>query len=316
MVPVRAAKRDTKMSATRNLLIPRNPRAGVIFSANDARQETVIRYLMQIIGAGRYFKTNEFEADWRERYNVYFIGGPVIAGVLDEKVTEFVAANHDWLEQQRVVLFGFCPTEESAEAGLQPICDLLGNAVLDQITIGIGPVGLNLPAISQIGLRMKHLKDDGGTKLPPHELKEHIESFLNMRKHCVLCTGHNGEVRATSVSYTYHDGHVYIMSEGSGKFANLLLNDRVSIAMFAPRMRASKVAGIQLSGKTSIWHPDSDEYRRIVDIKGSDYERLRSFPFILWALDVKIETAEFWWGDLTDQGYAPRQVYHFGDVNE
>ena len=48
--------------------------------------------------------------------------------------------------------------------------------------------------------------------------------------------------------------------------------------------------------------------------KGSDCERLRSLPFLLWAIDVKIDKAEFWWGDLTDQGYAPRQVYDFNET--
>jgi len=292
------------MSPPLKTRIPRNPRAGLIYATSDSQQDTIIRDLMRIVGAGRDFSVDRFDPDRRDLYNVYMIGG-----VIDARLVDFVTANRDWLIHTRVILFGFCLPGETC--AFDALAEPLGDAVLERIAVPLDPSGPDLPSISAIGLRLKAFKDDGGAKLPTDELREHIESFLNMRKHCVLCTGHGDQVRATSVSYKYHDGHVYIMSEGAGKFANLMLNNRVSIAMFAPRMRGSKVAGIQLAGTVTIWHPDSEEYRKIVELKGSDYERLRALPFILWALDVKIATAEFWWGDLTDQGYAPKQVYAF-----
>jgi hypothetical protein len=293
------------------LMIPQSPRAGLVYVAEDGQQEAAIRYLMLIIGAGRYFCVDEFDADWRDRYNIYLIGGPVANGAVDARVQQFVRSNRDWLTKKRVVLFGFRRHGESVEAALEPLHEALGDAVLDRIGVAMPPVGLNLPEIARIGLRMKRAKEGGARMLSPQQVKSRVEDFLRSARHCVLCTGRDGEVRGTTVSYTYHDGHAYIMSEGSEKFANLLVNDRVSIALFVPRTPSRGEAGLQLSGKASIWHPDSEEYRRIIEIRGGNYENLRSLPFLLWALDVKLDTAELWASDLTDEGYSPKQTYSF-----
>ena len=290
---------------------PKNPRAAVIFEADNDSQESVIRSLMLIMGAGRYFKTEDFVSVHPAQYNFYVIGGPVTGGRIDEKILGFILNNSEWLIQKRIVLFGFCEPGEQAESVLQSIADSLGDAVIGREVIHVDASRLDMESVVRVGARFRSLKEKGSVSLEPSEVREHIERFLHRRKHCVLSTGYGDSVRGTSVSYFYNNGHIYIMCEGSGKFANIILNDNVCVALFAPPTSKSKVAGLQLTGRVSIWHPDSEEYRRIVKIKGSDYERLRSLPFILWALDVKVEKAEFWWADLAEQGFAPKQVYYF-----
>jgi len=49
----------------------------------------------------------------------------------------------------------------------------------------------------------------------------------------------------------------------------------------------------------------------MMEIKGSDYQRLTSLPWILWGLDVKIDKAEFWWSQWSEMGVGPKQEYCF-----
>lgn len=286
-------------------------RTGLIYESDTAAQSEVIKKLMMILGAGRYFKTPDFALDLRDTYDFYFIGGPVKDRKLDVRVTDFVSNNLDWLRDKRVALFGFCKAGTVSDGCFAPLTDMLGDAVLGKEVVNLERGKLALPAIAEIGLRIKAIRDAGDVKLPPAELKQHVEKFLGSHKYCTLCTGYGNRVRGTAVTYKYHDGHIYIICEGAAKFANLILNDNVCVALYAPHRGGERPAGIQLTGKVKILDPASDAYRRMMEIKGSDYQRLTTLPWIVWGLDIKLETAEFWWSEWRNQGIAPKQTYYF-----
>lgn len=266
---------------------------------------------MLILGAGRYFKTAEFTPDLRDTYDFYFIGGPVRYDKLDILVTDFVSNNRDWLRDKRVVLFGVGVPGAVRDGCFAPLTDMLGEAVLGQEVVSVAPGKLDLSAIAETGLRVKAIRDAGDVKLSPSKLKQHIEKFLGSHKYCTLCTAYGERVRGTVVSYKYHDRHMYIVCEGAAKFANLILNDNVCIALYAPYQGGRRPAGIQLTGKAKILDPASDAYRRMMEIKGSDYRRLTTLPWIVWGLDIKLEKAEFWWSEWRNQGIGPKQTYYF-----
>lgn len=287
------------------------PRAGIIYEVDTAAEHNAILKLMMIIGAGRFFKSAEFSPDLRDTYDFYFIGGPVRDNAIDIRITEFMSAHRGWLSTKRVALFAFCPPGARAERSLQSLAKKLGTAVIAKETITVAPEQLDLTELAAIGLRIKALKDDGYVKLPPKEVRAHVETFLNSHKYCTLCTAYGDRVRGTTVTYTYHDGHMYIVCEGATKFANLILNNNVCIALYAPYKGGGLPAGIQLTGTVTILDPTSNEYRRMMEIKGSDYQRLTSLPWILWGLDVKIAKAEFWWSPWSEMGVGPKQEYYF-----
>ncbi len=294
---------------------PVNPRVALIYGVGDQNRLAEIQGLLQVMGAGRYFAVDEFDSVDPDQYNFYVIGASVIDGEPDAGVAGFVAQNRDWLCTKRVALIAFCRPGQQPGAALEGLRDMLGDAILATETLCTDPQTPDRKAIVDVGARLHRLKEDGGSKLAPAEIREIVDAFLRRRKHCVLSTGYGVNVRGTSVSYTYHDGHVYIMCEGAGKFQNILLNDRVCVAMFAPPSTKSKVAGVQLTGRVRIFHPDTEEYQRISAIRDRDCERLRGLPFILWALDITVEQAEFWWGDLTARGVAPKQSVRFDEQN-
>ena len=161
--------------------------------------------------------------------------------------------NRDWLSGKRVALFAFCPPGAGAESSLEALAGMLGDAVMPREIITIAPGQLDLVELAEIGLRIKALKDDGYVKLPPEEVRVHVETFLNSHRYCTLCTAYGDRVRGTTVTYTYHDGHIYILCEGSTKFANLILNDNVCIALYAPYKGGGCPPACSLPGMLPSW---------------------------------------------------------------
>ncbi|MFH0941997.1 MAG: pyridoxamine 5'-phosphate oxidase family protein [Chloroflexota bacterium] len=286
-------------------------RTGLIYESNTSEQAATVKKLMFILGAGRYFKTSEFVPELRDTYDFYFIGGPASDGTPDARITNFVSNNLGWLKNKRVALFALGTLGTASDSGFTTLTSMLGDAVLGHEVVNTG----NVAAIAETGLRVKALRDAGDVKLPAPELKQHIEKFLGGHKYCTLCTGYGNRVRGTAVTYKYHEGHMYIVCEGAAKFANLILNDNVCIAMHAP-FQGVGTAGLQLTGKVKILDPASDSYRRMMEIKGSDYQRLTHLPWILWGLDVKLAKAEFWWAEWRNQGIGPKQTYIFEEARK
>jgi hypothetical protein len=286
-------------------------RTALIYEAHTAEETAAIKNLMLILGAGRYFKPAEFSGDLRETYDFYFIGGPVNGGQPDAAIAGFVTANADWLKAKRVVLFGLGAPGAVTPGSFKAMSEALGAAVIATEAVVLLPGEAGLMALTEVGLSVKELRDAGDVKLPPAEIKKHVEDFLKGHKYCILCTGAGDRVRGTAVSYKYHEGHIYIVAEGAAKFANLIVNDNVSIALHAPYLKGERHAGIQVSGKATVLDPASDAYREMMRIRGSDYERLTQLPWILWGLDVKLERAEFWWAEWRNLGVSPKQTYNF-----
>lgn len=281
-------------------------RTGIIYESDTVEQTATVQKLMLILGAGRYFKTSEFAPELRGTYDFYFIGGPARDGKPDARLVDFISNNLEWLRHKRVVLFAISRPGTVGDGSFAPLHDMLGDAVLGKEVIDTS----DLREIAEAGLRVKAIRDAGDTKLPPPELKQYIEKLLNGHKYCTLCTGYGDRVRGTAVTYKYHDGHIYIICEGAAKFANLILNDNVCISMHAP-FQGVGTAGLQFTGKAKILDPASEAYRRMMEIKGSDYQRLTSLPWIVWGLDIKLEKAEFWWAAWRNQGIGPKQTYYF-----
>lgn len=138
-----------------------------------------------------------------------------------------------------------------------------------------------------------------------------IEEFLQNHNTGVLATGWGRYVRSTPIEYKYKDGHLYIFSEGGGKFANLYRNDQVSFSVCDPFSDFQHLAGLQLHGKARIIEPDEPDYATAASVRSIPVERLRAMPVMLHIIDITITQAVFLWGGFTKLKKAPRQVYSF-----
>lgn len=138
-----------------------------------------------------------------------------------------------------------------------------------------------------------------------------IEDFLQHHNTGVLATGWGRYVRSTPLEYVYKDGHLYIFSEGGGKFANLYRNDQVSFSVCDPFSDFQHLAGLQLHGTAKIVEPDDADYAALAGLRNIPVKRLLAMPVILHIIDITLANAVFLWGGFTKLKKAPRQTYRF-----
>jgi len=289
------------------------PLTGIIYESNCQENETAVKDLMMIVGAGRHFKSSEFPADRKDHYGFYAIGGPVTNGKIDERITGFVDTNRDWLAAKKVFLFGLVSAKANDDRHFTPFKEMLGEAVLSCENIIATPGELDLVALAETGLRFNERAVlEAYVALPPAELLKQIEKFLTRHNYCILSTAYGDRVRGNTQTYVYRDGYIYILWESSTQFANLILNDNVCVAFFAPYDTDKYPGRIQCFGKAEMLEEGSDAYRRVVEMKGHTLEEVMAKRFVSWVIAIKLKKVELWWSaEWERQGVGRKQTYHF-----
>lgn len=141
-------------------------------------------------------------------------------------------------------------------------------------------------------------------------LKSIVDEFLRSHNTCTLSTSFNGRVRATPIEYNHFNGHIYLLSEGGEKFANILLNGNVSLAIYEDYTSMNNLAGMQISGTASLVE-DSAEFKDIIKMKGLNFEFIKNLPINMNILKIEILKIEFLYSKFKERGYEARQVIKF-----
>jgi hypothetical protein len=321
----------------------------VVYESKYGLSESIARDLGRVLGPARVCRADELleaqggggcAAALREAPFVVIVA-PVYRHRPDERIIAFAEAQLEWLRERRVALVcvGLATSAGAVAAYLQPLTELLGDCVVwkgglggriamdwldaaDREDIerasdlrghhGLGAMdAYSAEAIAEAALAIKAVRDSFASSMPPDELRRHIDDFLGRHATCTLCTGAGGHVRATPVEYAYADGAIYLLSEGGEKFAHLLLNPHVSVAVYDPYEGMDRLAGLQLLGVAEIVPEDSPERARALALHGLDDVRLAALPFALNLVRVRAERAEFLWSHFRELGYDVRQVYLF-----
>ncbi len=305
----------------------------VLYTSRYGHTDMIAQSLALVLGPARHCTTEHFQERHRA-WEWFVIGGPVYAESLDPTLVEFVSRNADWLRQKKVALFCVCLLDTAGERYLAPLRALLGEAVVWARPMG-GGISLNrlleedfealqsfcdqtgLPfqdmtrfdaeVLMRQALEIKALRDDVGRKLPAADVRAHLDRFLLAHSTCALCTGFGERVRATPVEYVYADDSLYVFTEGGEKAANILLNRRVSIAIYDEFAGMNKLAGAQLAGEASLVPIGSAEYQQVAEWKQLDAE----LPMALHLLRVRLRRAEFLWSPFAALGGDVRQIYAF-----
>jgi hypothetical protein len=149
--------------------------------------------------------------------------------------------------------------------------------------------------------------------MPPAEARGHIENFLKSHNTCTLCTASGTVVRGTPIEYRYKDGYIYMVSEGGEKFANILANKQVCIAVYDPYAGWSTVAGLQLAGEVVeiIQDPASEAYKKVAEPWGLNQQKTAGMRYVLNGLVIKLGEAEFFSAANEQKGYHVKQFYRF-----
>ncbi len=119
-------------------------------------------------------------------------------------------------------------------------------------------------------------KDSIGRKMENDQLKIEADKFISANNVCALATGSGSFIRCTPIEYAYHDGALWMFSEGGLKFRGLKDNRNVSIAICNNRYEGfGKLNGMQIYGTAEIIEPFSEEYIRAAEYKKIPVEMLK-----------------------------------------
>jgi hypothetical protein len=277
----------------------------IVHDIDSAPALSAIQKMALILGPAKACRTADFKADFKEAYSSYvFMAEAAGRGLAN--IRNLVGTNAEWLKAKPVAFVGFAPESAPLDRELRGIAALLGS---DPLVVTV-PSGANGPATRQVvdtGMRIRAYRSLTYRTLPREELRKRIEAILNSELYLILCTADGGCVRGTTIGYHYRDGFVYAFCEGSEKYANILLNPNVSLALYT----MPEKAGLQISGTASICYPGTPEYEDMCRLLKRDVKRYLNLPFQLNGLVIKLHKAEYYLAKLKDEGFHTKQVFNF-----
>lgn len=304
----------------------------IVYESEYGTTKKIAKYLALVLGPAKYCTTLEFKDDYKD-FDFFVIGSPLYSGKLLPKITEFIEENKNWLKNKTVSLFS---TSISLEEGNEKLVELekilgkvkskkaLGGKLIIKnlkkedskalkefskiIGYEIGDVNnFNAEDVIDYALELKKIKDELIPKIPVNELKKAIIEFLIDHNTCTLSTSHNERVRSTPIEYNYKDEHIYLISEGGEKFANILLNKNVSLAIYEDYTSMNNLAGMQITGIASIIE-DEAEYKEILEMRNLNLKFINNIPFNMNVIKIKIQKVEFLYSEFQKRGYESKQI--------
>ena len=265
----------------------------VIYSSKYGTTRDVARIISLITGPAIYSTVDEFKQEYID-FDFIVIGTPIYTEKIYLSIKKFAEENREWLKNKPLSLFCTCLDKNGGLERLTELQNLIGVRALslkaiggklivedldqddqEQLKIFLDRVNLpmedmdfyNQDEVVKYSLKLKSIKEKLVTPVKSGKLKTAVEDFLTSHNTCTLTTGHNNTVRLTPIEYNYKDGNIYILSEGGEKFANLLYNKNVSVAVYEDYTSMNNLKGMQITGEASIIGSESQEYTDILTWK-------------------------------------------------
>lgn len=312
----------------------------IIYESRYGMTKKISEYIGIILGSANIINVKEFNEE-HKKYDFFILGSPIYSESFEENIIRFVVENRDFLIKKKIVLFCTCLNKSNNIDYFKEIKSILGSECIIKTKALGGKLNLNelskedydilnsfsketgitlkdadtfdLKELIEFALDVKKYKDSLIPSAPASKIKFLLEEFLNCHNTCTLSTACDGRVRGTPIEYIYKDGHIYFFSEGGEKFANILLNENVSISIYDDYENMTKLAGVQISGKASIVKYGEKEYCKIAQMKGFKVEQLLQLPIKMNIIKVKLERAEFLYSKFKTMGYDTKQIYEFNE---
>jgi nitroimidazol reductase NimA-like FMN-containing flavoprotein (pyridoxamine 5'-phosphate oxidase superfamily) len=144
-------------------------------------------------------------------------------------------------------------------------------------------------------------------KMPREALEAKLDAFLAAHRTLALATGSGDRLRCTPLEYLWHEGKIYIFTEGGHKFDGLAHNARVAAAVYEPDAGMGRLASVQLAGTASVIDPKSPTYRALCAARGIGEAALKALPTPLYLLEIRLTQAELLFSEFQRAGYGSRQ---------
>lgn len=152
------------------------------------------------------------------------------------------------------------------------------------------------------------VKDADNARLDKEKLMVEVEKYINANNTCALATGNGSFVRCTPIEYTYHDGALWMFSEGGRKFISLEVNKNVSVAIFDKYDGFGNLKGMQITGVADIVEPFSAEYITAAEYKKIPVDALKKLPELMNLIKISPVVVEYLNSEFKKEGYSSRQV--------
>jgi len=306
----------------------------IVYKGVYGSTEEIARKLGMILGPSRCCTPEEFRNEYRE-FEFIIMGSGVYRGKLHPEITDFIRDN-PWIAEKPVALFSVSLSMEDGARALREAEELMGDPlisgclggrmILDELSeedlgelrrfsalTGMPLKDTDLTSTEEViefGLELKDIRDSLMKDMGDEELRKYVEEFLRSHNTCTLATCHGSWPRATPIEYTYHDGCLYLISEGGEKFAGLLMNGRVSVAVYEDYTSMNNLAGMQLTGSAKIVH-GRDDMAGVLALKGLGTDLIDKLPVDLNIIKVTISRVEFLYSRFRDEGFHVRQTLQF-----
>lgn len=151
-------------------------------------------------------------------------------------------------------------------------------------------------------------------EMPKEELKTVVDDFLSSSSVCALATGFDKLVRCTPLEYSYHDGKIWIFTEGGEKFIGLEHNKNVSLAVFEKNPNFNELKSIQIMGKAEIIEPMSELYTQHANYKKiplASLQKLLEQGHPMHLLCITLTKMDILFSEFKKKGYDSRQKLVF-----
>lgn len=152
-------------------------------------------------------------------------------------------------------------------------------------------------------------KDAAEKKMNREEIYTWIDEFLSSHKILALATASEDFVRCTPLEYSWHDGALWIFTEGGKKFHGLRKNRHAAAAVFDPDGSFGGLQSLQIDGTVEFIDVDSEEYQSAAAFRHIPMETLRKLPEPMYLLKIIPSEIICLNSAFRKQGYGSRQVW-------
>ncbi len=153
-------------------------------------------------------------------------------------------------------------------------------------------------------------RDEDTKKMAQDETYKWIDGFLGAHKVLVLAAGTDDFVRCTPLEYGWHDGALWIFTEGGLKFKALRKNQHVAAAVFDTNAEFGGLSSVQIEGTAEFPEIFSDEYVKAAEFKKIPLDMLKKLPEPMWLIKMVPTEITCLHSAFKKDGYGSRQIWN------
>ena len=286
--------RDRKAEEMANTLI--------LYDGKMSTTERIADSLSYLIGNAMTAELTEAPESFDAYEKVCFVFnfyGTLTAG----KTKVYLTENKERLKKKQVAFVGVGISDTGFGKYILDMQDLIGCGEISSRFISGEAQAI------EAGHEIAKVLRDPEKPMDAETLMDSIRAFISSHNTMALATSTEKDVRCTPLGYLYLNDMFYIFSEGGSKFRGLLVNEKVSAAIFDPYAGMDKLGGLQITGRASIIPYMDDEYRKAAEAGGHDPEKLAKFPVRLNLIRITPYVYEFLNSEFAAHGFDAKQVY-------